>query len=108
MLITEKDFQRTVVEYAQALGYLVYHQVDMGRKDPETGRVSYSRRIGPGFPDLVIAGHGRVIFAELKSEKGKLTEDQKAWQEVLYRDAEWYLWRPSDWPEIEFNLKVKP
>ena len=106
--ISEKDFQRTVVEYCHALGYLVYHQVDMGRKDPETDRVSYSRRIGPGFPDLVIAGHGRVIFAELKSEKGKLSKDQQAWEEALYRDAEYHLWRPSNWNEIEHALEVAP
>ncbi len=102
MLVTEAAFQRTVVEYAHALGYLVYHQVDMGRKDPETGRVSYSRRIGPGFPDLVIAGHGRLIFAELKSQKGNLSNDQRRWAGVLLdAAAQVYLWRPSDWEEIE-------
>ena len=106
MLVTEKQFQHTVVEYARALGYLVYHQIDMGRKDPETGRVTFSRRIGPGFPDLVIAGHGKVIFAELKAEKGKLTKDQEAWQAVLRVSLKRvYVWRPSDWDEIEEVLK---
>ena len=100
--ISEKDFQRTVVEYCHALGYLVFHQIDMGFKDPETGRQSYSRRIGPGFPDLVIAGHGRVIFAELKSEKGKLSKDQQAWLQLLSDAGEkWFVWRPSDWSNIE-------
>ncbi len=105
-LVSEKEFQRTVVEYAHALGYLCYHQVDMGRKDPESGRVTFSRRIGPGFPDLVIAGHGKLIFAELKSAAGNLSDHQRKWAEVLVSTgATVYLWRPSDWSQIEEVLK---
>lgn len=55
-----------------------------------------------GWPDLVIAGRGRLIFAELKTEKGKPTDDQVAWLEVLRRTSgvQSYIWRPSQWDEV--------
>ena len=102
-LISEKEFQRTVVEYAHALKYRVYHQLDTG-KCTKCGNPNFSKRIGPGFVDLVIAGHGRVIFAELKSEKGKLSDAQQAWRDVL--EGQYRLWRPSDWAKIEEVLKL--
>ena len=104
-LVSEKEFQRTVVEYAHALGYKVYHQLDTG-KCRKCGEPNFSKRIGPGFVDLVIAGHGKVIFAEIKAEKGRLTKDQETWQAVLRTALKRvYVWRPSDWDEIEEVLK---
>ena len=32
-----------------------------------------------GVPDILAARNGRLLLIELKSEMGKLTEDQKAW-----------------------------
>lgn len=70
-------------------------------------------RIGPlgprnesGFPDLVLVRRPRVIFAELKAERGRLLDAQRDWLAAL-RDCsvESYLWRPSDWPEIERVLR---
>ena len=53
-----------------------------------------------GFPDRVLVRE-RVIFAELKREKGKPTEAQIEWLDGLAAaGAEVYLWRPSDLEEI--------
>ena len=100
--VTEKEFQRTVIEYAHALGYKVYHQIDMGYKDPKTGVKRFSRRVGPGYPDLTIVGHNRILFAELKSEKGGTKKGQVEWA-VAIKEAggAYYLWRPSNWDEIK-------
>lgn len=52
-----------------------------------------------GFPDLFLANaeQRRIIFAELKSEKGKLTPEQREWLDILYAcGQETYLWRPGD------------
>jgi hypothetical protein len=68
--MTEAQLQRTIVEAAQLLGWLVYHTYD-------------SRRSHKGFPDLVLAREGRVIFAELKTAKGKVTGDQEQWLKRL-------------------------
>ena len=94
-LITEKDFQQTVIELAQICGYLVYHTHD-------------SRRSAAGFPDLVLVGKGRVIFAELKTERGRLRRDQVKWLQSLgaCRGVECYEWRPHDWNQIVRILRA--
>lgn len=38
---------------------------------------------GKGFPDLLIVGSKGVLYRELKTAKGLLTPDQKAWLECL-------------------------
>lgn len=90
---TERGFQQQVVACAHLFGWRVYHTYD-------------SRRSGAGFPDLVLVRRPRVIFAELKAERGRLTEDQRAWLTALYGcSVERYLWRPSDWRHVERILK---
>lgn len=57
-----------------------------------------------GFPDCVmvrIEPGPRLIFAELKSEKGKVTPEQEQWLEALqFIGVEAYLWRPADFDDI--------
>jgi hypothetical protein len=98
--IREKDFTRTVSEYASLRGWLVAHfRPAMDRhgrwKTPVQGD-------GTGFPDLVMARAGKVIFAELKTDNGKMTDNQGVWLYVLPNA---YLWRPSDWERIQEILK---
>jgi hypothetical protein len=45
-----------------------------------------------GRPDLLIAGPGGVIFAELKAETGYPDECQKLWLDLLGGQ----VWQPSD------------
>jgi hypothetical protein len=61
-----------------------------------------SRGSDDGFPDLVLVNATRVIFAELKSRTGKLTEQQARWLEMLRHTGhvEVYTWRPGDWHTI--------
>lgn len=87
--MSEKVFQQQVVSHALSRGYRVYHTYD-------------SRRSDPGYPDLTMVRRGRLIFAELKSHKGRPTVAQKEWMSAL-RDVpgiEVYLWRPSDMDDI--------
>jgi len=63
-----------------------------------------------GFPDLVLANpeQKRVIFAELKTEKSKLTPQQEEWLDTLDAcGAEVYLWRPGDIEGIATILRSK-
>jgi len=106
-LITEKQLQSTVLGWAKAYGWLAYHQLDTGGRDTN-GNVYYSRRIGPGFPDLVLCHPvwGKLIFAELKTDKGKVSENQQEWLEALRKTkTAVYVWRPRDMPEIEQILQ---
>ncbi len=52
-----------------------------------------------GFPDYVAVKDGRFLLIELKSEAGKLSEEQLEWWHHLNPVAaiEGYIWRPSDY-----------
>lgn len=53
-----------------------------------------------GFPDRVLV-RDRVIFAELKREKGTVSPSQREWLDGLASTgAEVYVWKPSDLDEI--------
>ena len=91
--LTESNFQRTVIELAELHRWLVFHPYD-------------SRRSAPGFPDLTMVRRGQLIFAELKTEKGNLTKPQAWWLAGLKQaHPHVYVWRPSDWREIEEVLR---
>ena len=96
--ITEKAFQGQVLEQADCLGWRHYHTFE-------------SRRSPAGFPDLVLVRRGRLIFAELKAEAGKLTAAQIDWYADLLavQDAapgvvDVRAWRPSEWESIDDTL----
>ena len=95
--MTEAELLGAVVELASLDGWLVHHC-----RPARTGR-GWSTPIQghPGFPDLVLARDGRVIFAELKRQGAKVTPAQARWWRELVTMA---VWRPSDWAEIEATL----
>lgn len=85
--LSEKAWQRQVVEMAHHLGWRTYHTFD-------------SRRSSAGFPDLVLVRE-RVIYAELKAEGGRLTISQREWLTALETaGAEAYVWFPSMFDQI--------
>jgi hypothetical protein len=54
---------------------------------------------------LVIVGAHGVVYAELKSETGRLSTDQEKWLLALrHAGATAYLWRPSHWDQIIARL----
>ena len=87
-LMSEKQLLGCVRKLAQGLGYLTYHTHN-------------SQRSEPGFPDLVITplkGKKPTIFAELKDQKGVVSDDQLKWMQALKNSGEEvYLWRPAQW-----------
>ena len=92
--ISEKEFQAQVVELAETFGWLVYHTYD-------------SRRSQRGFPDLTMVRRDRVVFAELKSDTGQPTIEQRLWMGALSETGrvECYCWRPGDWDAVEATLR---
>lgn len=83
----EKPFQEGVLKLARFHGFtLRYHTHD-------------SRRSAPGFPDLVLVNPrtGRILFRELKTNKGRVSPEQQEWLDGLTAcgiDAG--VWRPND------------
>jgi len=80
----EAELLAAVRQTCRTLGLLCYHTHD-------------SRRSERGFPDLVIVGAERVIYRELKSARGRVRPEQRAWLDALTaagQDAD--VWRPGD------------
>jgi hypothetical protein len=65
-----------------------------------------ARKSEPGYPDLTLVRGDRLIFAELKTQRGRLSADQSAWLEDLRATcAEVYVWRPADLSVIASILR---
>jgi len=97
--MTEVDWQRQVTEYARLRGWRWCH-FRASRRADGSWRTAVAGD-GAGWPDCVFV-KDRVVLAELKSESGKLSPVQREWVDALeHAQAEVYVWRPSDWPEVE-------
>jgi hypothetical protein len=90
----EKSFQRTVVDAAMTLGWICVHFPNA--------------IINPtGWPDLILIGHRRVLFRELKTDRGKVSRFQQEWIDKLSAaGADVAVWRPSDWQNITLDLQT--
>ncbi len=122
--ISETAFSSQVEDLLTRFGWRWLHL-----KPARTGKgawVTRTNKEGKGFPDYLGVRPPRLIFAELKSEKGKTTPEQEAWLEDLREcgkmitftpiekgklpsgeaelslvpSLEVYLWRPGQFDEI--------
>ena len=92
--LPESQLLATVRRLALAHGWLFYHTHRSDRSDE-------------GFPDCTLTKPGRLIFAELKSQRGKGTIAQQRWLLLLRQSVpgiEVYCWRPSDLQAITATL----
>lgn len=102
----EKEFQSQVIILARLHGWLVMHtrtvEIRPGVwKTPMQGHA--------GFPDLVLAHQTRgVLFVELKSSIGRLSDTQELWLGTLSAAGmEVAVWRPKDFQAISSRLAGK-
>lgn len=79
-LPTEADCQTAIIAAARTLGYRVHHQRPARLAD---GRIRSTIQGDKGFPDLVIAGHGRVWIVELKRHGNRPSREQVQWITAL-------------------------
>lgn len=108
--ISEAEFQRQVLQLAKLHGWRTAHfRPGLTRSGQWSTAVQGD---GAGFPDLVLVRRGVLIFAELKSQSGKTSDEQEKWitQFELVRDStkdvvRVFIWRPSDWAQIEEVLR---
>ena len=99
-LVSERDFERAVIQLAKLHGWLVHverpAQTNKGWRTPIQG--------DSGWVDLILVRE-RVLFRELKTDRGRVTPQQQEWLERLQAaGADAGIWRPSDWPDIERTL----
>jgi len=97
IVVTERDLREQVRDLAKLFGWMM--------------SFSWTSIHSPrGFPDLVLACQvrKRVIYAELKTEKGKVSDSQREWLEELWCcGQEVYLWKPDDFDEIARVLRSR-
>lgn len=74
LTVTEDDLLTAIVEAAEFLGWRVHHD----RRSDKALQQGHA-----GFPDLVMARKGIVIFAELKASRQRLGAEQFAWMQAL-------------------------
>jgi len=101
----EADLERTIVDAAKLLGWHVAHfrPAQNGRGNWRTP-VAYD---GAGFPDLVLVRE-RLIVAELKSDKGRVSAAQQKWLDMFINaGVETYVWRPNNMSEALTILQTK-
>lgn len=100
---TERMFQTAIVNLAKHLGWMVFHPLTV---QGSNGRWRTAQQGDAGFPDLVLAHRDRgVIFVELKSSIGRVSDLQMKWIETLRAGgAEVYVWRPRDLKEAQTIL----
>jgi hypothetical protein len=106
--VTETQFQEQVIALARYGGWKVAHYRPAQRGRGPDGRVRWSTPVaadGAGFPDLILAGPGRLLGLELKRELGRVEPAQVDWLLRLQAaGAEVAVWRPSDGPLAEAVL----
>ncbi len=91
--VSEADFTTAVIELAQYRKWMVTHF-----RPARTARGWRTAIQGDtGFPDLVLARGGRVLFVELKVGKGVLRKDQRKWFDAIGNAV---VWRPEDLRDV--------
>ena len=74
----ESELQRAIVQVLAYAGWLVIHIPNQSTR----GRQRWSG-LKPGAPDLVAVRHGRVVFLEVKTESGRVSEKQSEMHDLL-------------------------
>lgn len=102
--IGESQLQAAIIELAKWEGWMVFHPMPVQN---QAGRWRTALQGDKGFPDLVLAHKERgIIFVELKSTIGRISDDQQLWIDTLRRaGAEVYVWRPIDIAQARIILK---
>lgn len=94
--MTEAVLQKRVRDLAIVHGWKFQHPYD-------------SRRSDPGWPDCVIGRTGRLLVRELKTQKGRVSPDQREWLAILEScgiDAG--IWRPVDLLDGTIDRELRP
>ena len=89
---TERDFATFFEDWLNLKGYRFAHfRPARTAKGWRTAVAGYA-----GFPDYCIVTLDNVAFVELKSEDGRLSNEQREWHKALVNAGAWiYVFRPS-------------
>lgn len=103
---SEKVFQAKVMQIAAMYGWRMAH---FRPSLTSNGRWLTAMSGDAGYPDLTLAHPTKgIIFAELKTERGRISLEQDLWHKFLHAGAhvgtQVQLWRPSNLEQINDML----
>jgi hypothetical protein len=104
LTVPEKLWQEQVIQLANTCGWDAHHI------RPAKYGATWKTDGLPGMPDLILIGQrGQgIIWAELKTNTGKLTAIQEARiSQLLTNGEEVHIWRPKDLPKIAERLSKR-
>jgi hypothetical protein len=103
--MTEQELLDNVIELGHLFGWRIAHFRPAMTKHGWRTAVSAD---GAGWPDLTLVRGDRIIFVELKSAKGRLSDEQQIWLDALMHVGKVCCWRPVDWLDgtIELTLRT--
>jgi len=91
----ESEIQKSILEY---LGYqkkIYFFRAGSGAIRTEQG--GYFKTGKKGCPDIIVCKSGKFIGLEVKTEKGRQSENQKqAEQEIIKAGGEYYIVKSID------------
>ncbi len=90
----ERHMQSALEDHLRATGWRFYHAWN-------------SQHSAPGFPDVLALRGPRILAAEIKGPKTRVTAEQREWLAAFeLAGAEAYLWRlPGDWARVSEALR---
>ena len=94
LAMTEAELRQAVVDLAHFLGWRVFSLPIAKTRRPVKDAV--------GYPDLTLARDKRVVWIELKTDRGVLSPDQQAWMRDL---PVMLVIRPGDIPSLAAVLQ---
>jgi hypothetical protein len=95
--MTEADLLRGVLDLCRVLGWRTLHV--------RPARTAHGWRTavqgdGAGFPDVLALRGDCIVAAELKADRGNLTDEQRDWLAAFAASgADVHVWRPVDYPD---------
>lgn len=87
---TEAEEQSAVISYCAFRHIPVFHIPNGGSRNVAEARHLKAQGVKPGVPDLFIPVPGSRyagLFVEMKAQKGRVSEYQKAWLNLLNRNG---------------------
>lgn len=104
--MNERTLQDCVLALARVYGWKTLHirpaRTVKGYRTPLQGD-------GVGWPDFVAVRGGEIIAAELKSDRGSLTQAQREWLNAIEgAGVRCFIWRPAHWPEVIEKVLRQP
>ena len=101
--ISERDFSTQVEDLLKLYGWRYTHFRPARTKHGWVTAITGD----PGFPDYLALKDKIMLVFELKSEKGKVSEDQQAWHDDFKKAGITVLvFRPSDFDSIARLLGI--